>query len=197
MIRTKYTEILRNDYNVEKKAEFEQIITNDFYALSHIYYEFKDYNFYEFYNEFRREFNCQSKHYVKFYLMINSGERNLFFGRFLVSSFCIPNGYDIEFESVLSYDERGDPTKIVDHILQKERYDEVKVCATMEVIFLLSASLTALSEYEEEQLEDLYDQGDNDDEVFPLILRHPETPFILDNSLPYRKTRYSFNSLPP
>ena len=179
MERTKYREIRRNSFNVEKEAEFEQIITNEFYSFWHIYHDFKNYRFLEYIDEFREEFNCQSKHYIKFYLMINNGNKNLYFGRFLVSSLYIPDRIETEFHSVASYDERGDPTEVVDNILQKGRYDEVKVGASMEITFLLSGSLDALTEYEAEQVEDLYDEGsDDEDNQLPLPV---ETPFVSDN----------------
>ena len=81
------------------------------------------------------------------------------------------------------YDERGDPTETVDYILQKVRYDEVKVGASMETTFMLSASLTALSEYEQEQIEDHYDEGDDDEgyEDNQASSQPVETPFVTDN----------------
>ena len=107
MIRTKYREKRRDSVNVEKEAEFEQIITNEFYSFWHIRDEFKNYRFPEYIDEFRDEFNCQSKHFIKFYLMINNGNRNLYFGRFLSSSLYIPDRYETEFYPVSSIYRRG------------------------------------------------------------------------------------------
>ena len=178
MERTKYIEIRRNNYNVEKKAEFKKVITHEFYTLRDIFIKFSNYRFTEYLDEFREEFNCQSKCHIKFYLDITNEGRGIYFGRFLVSSLYIPNRTETEFISTPCYDDRGNPTEEVNNILQNEIYDNVKVKATMEIIFLLYSSLDALAEYEAEQMEDLYDEGDDDDDLTPLPI---EKPFISEN----------------
>ena len=183
MERTKYREIRRNNVNVEKEAEFEKVITHEFYTLRDVVFKFLNYRFTEHIDGFREEFNCQSKHYIKFYLMISNEGKGIYFGRFLVSSLYIPNRTETEFYSMPSYDDRGNPTEEVNNILQNRIYDEVKVGASMEITFILSGSLDALTEYEAEQVEDLYDEGDDDEgyQDNQLTIPPTETPFILDN----------------
>ena len=173
MIRTKYREKRRDSVNVEKEAEFEKVITHEFYTLGGIFLKFRDYKFTEYIDEFREEFNCQSKCEIKYFLIINSGRRGLYFGRFLGSVLRIPNRNRVEFLAFPSFDDRGNSTEEVNNILQNEVYDCVKVKAFMEIKFLLFCSLDALTEYEEEQVEDLYDEGDDEP---PTI----ETPFVSD-----------------
>ena len=183
MERTKYIEKSRSNYIVEKEAEFEKVITHEVYSLNDIYLKFKDYKFEEYLDEFREEFNCQSKCHITFYLIIKNQRRGLYFGRFLVSSLKIPNRNETEFISTPCYDDRGNPTEEVNDILQDEVYDEVKVGVKMEIKFLLFCSLDALSEYEAEQVEDLYDEGDDDEGYQDNNLPTPpvETPFVSDN----------------
>ena len=85
MERTTYIEKSRSNYIVEKEAEFEKLITHEFYTLGEIYRKFKDYKFTEYLNEFREEFNCQLKCHITFYLIITNERRGIYFGRFLVS----------------------------------------------------------------------------------------------------------------
>ena len=183
MLRIRNREKSRNSTIVEKEMEFEQEITTECYSFWHIKDKFKNYRFTEHIDEFRDEFNCQSKHHIKYYLMINDGVRSLFFGRFLTASLYIPDRFEIEFYSVDYYDNRGDPTETVDYLLQKCKYDEVKVGVSMESTFMLFASLTALSEYEQEQIEDLHDEG-SDDEGYQetrFAAQPVETPFVTEN----------------
>ena len=183
MERTKYIEKSRNDYIVEKEAEFEKVITHEFYTLRDIFLKFTDYKFTEYLDEFREEFNCQSKCHITFYLIITNERRGLYFGRFLVSSLKIPNRNETEFISIPCYDDRGNPTEEVNNILQNGIYDKVKVGATMEIKFLLFCSLDALTEYEVEQVEDLYDEGDDDEGYQDNPSNTPaiEIPFVSDN----------------
>ena len=179
MLRIRDREKSRNSTIVEKEMEFEQEITKECYSFWHIKDIFKNYRFAEYFDEFRDEFNCKSKHYMKYYLMINDGVRSLFFGRFLAASLYIPNHFEVEFYPIDCYDDRGDPTGTVDHLLQKCKYDEVKVGVSMESTFMLFTSLTALTEYEQEQLEDLHDEGSDDELNF--ASQPVETPFTTEN----------------
>ena len=179
MIRTKYIEKSRNPYIVEKEAEFEKVITHEVSSLNDIYLKFKDYKFEEYLDEFRQEFNCQTRCHVTFYLIITNQKMGIYFGRFLVSSIHLPDRNEVEFTSIPCYDDRGNPSEEVNDILQDELYDEVKVGAKMEIKFITFCSLDALSEYEAEQLEDHYDEGD--DEEDNLLPSPPiETPFVFD-----------------
>ena len=177
MERTKYIEKRRSDNIVEKEAEFESIITGEVNTLEDIYIKFKDYRFWEHLDNFREEFNCQFKCEITYFLTISYQQKGLYFGRFLVSSLSIPNRNETEFISIPFYDER------VNNILKNKLYDTVKVVGKMEIKFLLFCSLNALNEYEEEQIEDLYDEGDDDEGYQDNHLPPPtiETPFISDN----------------
>ena len=188
MQRTKYREIRRSNVIIEKEAEFEEIITHKFYTQKDIYTEFSNYKFTEFLDEFREEFNCQVRCHLKYYLDILNERRCLYFGRFLVSSLSIPNRSEVEFLALPCFDDRGNPAAEVNHILQNEVYTKVKVCVAMELKFLLFCSLDALTEYEQEQIEDHYDEGDDDEgdddkgyQENQLSSQPVETPFISDN----------------
>ena len=133
MERTNYIEKSRSDVIIKKEAEFEKVITHEFYTLEGIFLKFRDYKFTEYINEFREEFNCQSKCEIKYYLIINSGRRGLYFGCFLGSVLRIPNRNRVEFLAFPSFGDRGNPTEEVNNILQNEVYDCVKVEAFMEI----------------------------------------------------------------
>ena len=171
-----YVEKRRSDNIVEKKAKFECVITDEVNSLEDIYNKFKNYRFWEHLDNFRNEFNCQLKSDIKYFLIISHQRKGLYFGRFLIASFSIPNRDETEFLSVPFYDER------INNILKNELYDKVRVEAEMEIKFLLFCSLNALNEYEAEQIEDLYDEGDDDEGYQNNQLSPPtiETPFISD-----------------
>ena len=184
MIRTKYREIRRNGViTVEKEAEFEEDITHKFYTRDGIYKEFSKYKFTEFIDEFRDEFNCQVRCHLKYYLDIVNGGRGLFFGRFLTATLDIADRGDPSFLALPCFDDRGNTTEEINHILQLEVYTKVKVCVAMDLKFLLFCSLDALSEYEREQIEDQYDEGDDDEgyQDNQLSPQPVETPFVSDN----------------
>ena len=182
MIRTKYTEKRRVDnVIVEKDAEFEEDITHKFYNYDDIYNEFTNYNFTEFVDEFRDEFNCQLRCHMKYYLHISNGRRGLFFGRFLVGNFSITDRGEPDIFVLPSYDDRGNPTAEINHILQFELYTEVKVCVAMDIKFILFSSLDALTEYEREQIEDHYENDDDEGYQENQASSQPvETPFVTD-----------------
>ena len=169
-----YIEKRRSDNIVEKKASFECTITDKVNTLEDIYDKFKDYRFCEFLDNFREEFNCQLKSDIKYFLFISYQGKGIYYGLFLIASFSIPNRYDTDFLPVIFQDER------INNTLKNELYDTIKVEANMEIKFLLFCSLDALSEYETEQIEDLYDEGDDDEDnqLSPPII---ESCFIYDN----------------
>ena len=169
-----YIEKTRSDNIVEKKASFECTITDEVNTLEDIYDKFKNYRFWEHLDNFREEFNCQLKSDIKYFLFISYKGKGIYYGVFLIASFSIPNRYDTDFLPVIFQDER------INNTLKNELYDTVKVEADMEIKFLLFCSLDALSEYEQEQIEDLYDEGD-DEEVSELTPAIIESCFIYDN----------------
>ena len=183
MIRTKYVEKRRTEnVVVEKDAEFEEDITHRFYNYDDIYNEFSQYNFSDFIDEFRDEFNCQVRCHLKYYLDIANNRRGLFFGRFLTASLNIADRGEPSFLALPTFDDRGNTSTEINHILQFEVYTKVKVCVAMEVRFILFASLDALAEYEREQLEDQYDDDDDEGYQDNQASSQPvETPFITDN----------------
>ena len=180
MLRTKYMEKRRNgNITIEKEAEFEEDITHRFYRQNDIYNKYSTYNFTEFIDDLRDEFNCQVRCNSKYYLSVSNGERCLYFGRFLVSTLDIANRGEPSFLALPSFDDRENPVREINCVLQDEEYTEVKVLVAMEIKFLLFCSLDALSEYEREQMEDLYDEGD-DDEDNQISSQPVELPFVTD-----------------
>ena len=183
MERTEYKVKSRSEYIVYKEAEFKSEITGEVHTLKDVYDRFKDYRFEEHLDNFREEFNCQAKCHITYYLTISYKGKGLYFGRFLVTSLGIPNRNETDFLSFPFYDERGNPKEEVNGILRNKSYDQIHVVAKMEIKFLLFCSLDTLTEYEAEQVEDLYDEGD-DDEGYQDDPSDPpaiETPFVSDN----------------
>ena len=169
-----YKEKRRSDVIVLKEAKFECVITDEVNSLEDIYNKFKNYKFCEHVDNFRNEFNCQLSSDIKYHLRITYKHKGLYSGRFLIATFSIPNRYETSFLSIPFYDEK------VNDILKNELYDTIKVEAEMEIKFILFSSLDALSEYEQEQVADLYDEGDDDEDnqLSPPII---EKPFISDS----------------
>ena len=181
MIRTKYVEKSRTEnVVVEKEAEFEEDITFKFYTHNDIYNEFSQYNFSDFIDDFRDEFNCQVRCHIKYYLKIVNEGRGLYFGRFLTASLGIADREEPSFLALPTFDDRGNTSAEVDYILQNEVYTKVKVCVSMELRFVLFASLDALSQYEQEQLEDDYDDDDDEGYQENQGSQPVETPFVTD-----------------
>ena len=170
-----YEEKRNNDIVVEKFAEFQTIITNEVNTLEDIQNKFINYRFDEHINNFREEFNCQSKSDIKYYLYISYEGEGLFFGIFLRAYLYIANRSEIEFHPTQLEDER------INNILANSLYDEVSVDARMEISFLRFRSLDALDEYEREQLEDLRDDGEDDEEVSEQTPAIIESCFLSDN----------------
>ena len=193
MIRTKYELKRRNgDVSVEMDAEFEEDITHKFYNHNEIYNFFSRYKFTEFIDEFRDEHNSQVRCHSKYYLSILSETSCLYFGRFLVSTLDINDRNEPTLLAIPSFDDRGNPIQEINSILQNELYKQVKVCVAMDIKFLLFCSLDAfvvyerdnsvydrnLTDYENEYLEDLYDEGSDNEE--PTTPKPIETPFVTD-----------------
>ena len=116
--------------------------------------------------------------------MLKNKNTDLCFTRFLGSTLTIPNRFIVEFFTFPSFTNGVNPSERIKHILQNEVYDCVKVKAFMNIRFSLFYKLDRVPEqprfedvfpnyYEEEQLEDLHDEGDEDITV--------ETPFSLDD----------------
>ena len=164
-----YTEKSRSDVIVEKEAAFECIVTDKVNTQQDLYDKFKDYRFWEHLDNFRNEFNCQLKSDIKYFLYISHKGKGIYYGLFLIASLNIPDRYDTEFLPIIYKDEK------INNILKNELYDKIQVEVYMKIKFLLFSSLDALREYEQEQIEDLYNEED-DDEDPPTI----ETPFISD-----------------
>ena len=191
MIRTKYELKSRNEnVSVEVDAEFEEDITHKYYNHRDIYTFFSEYKFNEFVDDFRNEYNCQVKCDSKYNLSIFNQSKCIFFAKFLGSTLNIPNRTEVGFLALPIYDDRGNPFREINRILQqKELYTKVIVRISMEIKFLLFCSLSELSayeraeqhmgrpltDYEMEQLEDL--EADVDDGYDGSV----ETPFTNDN----------------
>ena len=179
MIRTSYVETLRNNVNIEKVAEFEQDISEKYYSrLEHLIEDFKRYKFSNFINGFINEYNCQSVHYTKYYLVANLEGKNVYYGKFLYSSLVIPNEWETEFTARECFDARGKQPEEVRKVLMEigeYNWDELKVIAKMEIKFLLLHGINMLDEYEQEQMEYL-----RDNLVDAPIIREIEKPFVIE-----------------
>ena len=176
-----YTETQRNNHLVYKKMRLVKDITNEGLTFRGIIDKFKNYTFVEHVDFIRNEFNCQSQCHIIYYLNITNRGIGMFFNRIISASLLIPNRQEVEFLSFPILTEGPNTEYVVNNILRNKQYDKICVEAEMEIKFLLSFSLDTLSEYEAEQIEDLYDEGDDEGYQDNQTPSPPiESPFVSD-----------------
>ena len=147
-----------------------------------IFDKYKDYQFEEHIQSLRDEFECQSYSSILFSIIFvfNENEKKIILFTGVLE---IPNRDVIDYTTSAIYQLTEEREKEVNELFRNNLYDKVFIKAEMEIKFYKNRSLDFLSEYESEQLEDLHDEGDDDEgyeenhSIIPLI----ETPFVSDN----------------
>ena len=177
MERTEYRETDRNEYVVYKEAKFKCNITEPILSFLEIINKFRNYHFTDHLDSLREEFDCQSHSHIVYYLSISDKQKVLFFGRFLVATLGIADRNEIDLLAAPINYERENIKEEVNDILQNKRYDKITVKAEMEIKFFTYRSLDILNQYEEE-VEELFDEGYDDEGLPPAIV---ELPFVSDN----------------
>ena len=170
MIRESYELLTETPTTKEKKAIYtsEDLNDNTFMGIINKY---KNYRFEEHIEMLRDEFDCQSYSHISFYLEYKVNdfcqEINLF-----CATMEIFNREEVDYFVNISDETTEIREPIVDDLL-KNKYAKNHVKAIVNTKFYLNRSLDLENQYETEELEDLYDEGD--DEPLPI-----ETPFVLD-----------------
>ena len=175
MIRTEYEQIAYSPSSIEKRAIYESDdLANK--KFSGILRKYSDYRFEEHIQSLREEFDCQSYSHITFCFeyKINDFEQT-------INLFCatmeIPNREEIEYFANFPNDELGVRSEIINDLLKND-YDRVYIKAIMTTKFYINRSLDIENQYETEELDQLYDEGDGDNQPPPPIVK---TPFITDN----------------
>ena len=180
MIRTEYEEIERSPSTLTKKAIYESKDLAD-KTYEGIINKYTAYRFEEHIQLLRDEFGCQSYSYIIFFLcyQINnySSEAKIFSSTLDIFS---EEGVEYLTNNILYDDE--DIKDFVEHIFNGN-FINVYIKAEMETKFYLNRSLDIMNQYETEELEEIYDEGD-DDEGYQDNTSNTsaiETPFVSDN----------------
>ena len=178
MRRISYEEVDRTHFYVEKKSTFifEDIGENKTYEG--VVNKFKNFRFEEeFINELKEEFECQSRSHLAFGInfKINEGFNDYYL--LLSMTLDIPNRDEVEYEAFPILSDTLDEDKRVNDLFKNNTYEKVYVTASMSTKFSIQRGLDIMNQYEEE-MEELFDEGYDDNETPPVTI---ETPFISDN----------------
>ena len=180
MERISYQEIERTFHTCKKLTTYKTQNLGDDKTFQSIKNKFKNYRFLEWLDDMRNEFNCQS--YSHLISKIEFYHKNDYTKEYCISSYIlfsaeldIANDYEIDYRiSEISNFQETVNEALVNNYFNNPIYSDVYVKAEVDTKFYLNRELNMEDRYEEEQLEDLYDEGDD---IIPPI----ETPFILDN----------------
>ena len=176
MERTEYNELYTSASTIEKEAIYISEDLGDNKTFDGIVDKYNSYRFEEHINNIRNEFNCQSYSHIIFsieFIINENSHKFLLFSAILQ----IPNRNEIEYTSSTIYDETENQERIVNNLLKNNLYDKVYIKAEMDIKFYIHRRLDIMNQYEEE-LEELFDEGYDDDDSPPVIV---ESPFISDN----------------
>ena len=176
MKRTEYRELYTSASSIEKEAIYISEDLGNNKTFDGILGKYNNYRFEEHINNIRSEFNYQSYSSVifKIIFLINENSREFFLFTAILQ---IPNWEEIEYTTSSIYEEMEDREKIVNDLLKNNLYDKVYIKAEMDIKFYIHRRLDIMNQYEEE-IEELFDEGYDDDESPPAII---ESPFISDN----------------
>ena len=174
MIREEYEEIERNPTTIKKKAIYlSEDLGND-KTFDGIREKYKNYRFTEHIQLLRDEFECQSRSHIIFsikFILKDETPKNF---NLISSVLEIYNWDEIEYFTFDMIDAEEDIKQIVNNLLKNNTYNSVIIKAKMETKFFINRSLDIENQYETEELDEIYDEGDDN---HPII----ETPFITDN----------------
>ena len=180
MIRESYELLTENSSSKEKKGIYSSDDLNDNTFMG-IINKYKNYRFEEHIEMLRDEFDCQSYSHISFYLEYKVNdfcqEINLF-----CATMEIFNREKVDYSINISDDITEIREPIVDDLL-KNKYAKNLIKAIVHTKFYLNRSLDIENQYETEELEAHYDEGDDDQGYQDNQLQLPpiETPFVSDN----------------
>ena len=180
MIRESYELLTETPTTKEKKAIYTSEDLNDNTFMG-IIDKYTNYRFEEHIEMLRDEFDCQSYSHISFYLEYKVNdfcqEINLF-----CATMDIPNREEVNYSVSIGYEITEAKEPIVNDLL-KNKYAKNLIKAIVDTKFFINRSLDLDSQYEAEQLEDLYDEGDDDEgyQDNQASSQPVETPFITDN----------------
>ena len=170
MIRESYELLTDTPSSKEKKAIYTSEDLND-NTLMGIIDKYTNYRFEEHIEMLRDEFDCQSYSHISFCLEYKINDFSQ-----IINLFCatmeISNREEVDYSINISHEMTEAREPIVDDLL-KNKYDRIFIKAIVHTKFYINRSLDLENQYEAEQLEDLYDEGDDEP---PTI----ETPFVSD-----------------
>ena len=177
MLRTEYEEVNETSSTIEKRATYISEDLGENKCFDNIFDKYNAYRFEEHVQLLRDEFDCQSYSTMLFSIIfiINENEKKFFLFTGILEI------YDrdfIEYTTSAIYQDTEEREKVVNELLKNNLYDKVFIKAEMEIKFYKNRSLDLMSQYEAEQVEDLYDEGDDDEDLTPPPI---ETPFVSDN----------------
>ena len=180
MHRTEYVETDTTPTTIEKEAIYIglDLGNNDLYGNKcfFILEKYNNYRFEEHIRSLRDEFGCQSYSSILFSIifMINENEKKFFLFTAILE---IPDRDEIEYSTSTIYEDTESRENVVDELLKNNLYDRVFIKAEMSTKFYINRSLDIMNQYEEE-VENLFDEGYDEDESPSVIV---EIPFISDN----------------
>ena len=181
MQRISYEEVEVTPYSTSKDSVYisEDIRHGETYQS--LCDKLKEYRFEEHIQNLREEFACQSCSTLSFRIVFEFEfeEENSEFIMFC-SDLQIPSRDEIEY-TINNITEKMRVDKFfqekVDKFFQENNYNKVYVEAKMSTKFYIHRSLDIMNQYQEE-VEELFDEGYDDDESPPAVV---ESPFISDN----------------
>ena len=177
MLRTEYEEVNETSSTIEKKAIYISEDLGENKCFDNIFDKYNAYRFEEHIQLLRDEFDCQSYSTILFSIIfiINGNEKKIFLFTGILE---IPDRDFIEYSTSAIHQDTEEREREVNELLKNNLYDKVFIKAEMEIKFYENRSLDIQNQYETEELDELYDEGyDEDRPLVPII----ETPFISDN----------------
>ena len=177
MLRTEYEEVNETSSTIEKRATYISEDLGENKCFDNIFDKYNAYRFEEHVQLLRDEFDCQSYSTMLFSIIfiINGNEKKFFL---FVGILEIYDRDFIEYTTSAIHEDTEEREKVVNELLKNNLYDKVFIKAEVEIKFYKNRGLDLMRHYEDEQTEDLYDEGDDDDDLTPLPI---EKPFISEN----------------
>ena len=173
MIRESYEEVNETSSTIEKKAIYISEDLGENKCFDNIFDKYNAYRFEEHIQLLRDEFDCQSYSTMLFSIIfiINGNEKKIFLFTGILEI------YDrdfIEYSTSAIYQDTEEREREVNELLKNNLYDKVFIKAEMEIKFYKNRSLDIMNQYETEELDEIYDEGDDNVSII-------ETPFVSDN----------------
>ena len=173
MHRVTIREEERDRYRIKEVSCFKSFNLGENKTFNDIKNKFVNYRFTEWIDEMRYKHNCRSSSSIIFKLKFR---KELIITRFLlfILEMDIFGDGEVDFK-IMNTDFEDYFRYEANKIFNEKEYDDVYVKAVMSTTYDLLSPL--VNEYEQEQIEDLHDEGDDED-LTPVII---ESCFMSDN----------------